>query len=341
MIVTRGKFAYRRTAQEVRDDFEAFAHVAPETLVTRDTRWSPRTNCPVPKKLPLMFRTTRGGQLLSEYFHWKTRVQTATKWMASGEDVLRRYVNEPDFLRGAKERIVRASKHRMSPEELAYDVVRVNSALMTLTHFRVSVSRFLCAQEKPRRVLDFSAGWGDRLTGFLASPSVEHITLIDPRPSCRVACLAQHSFVRSDKTLEFHQYGAEEALPTLRAASVDLVVTSPPYFDMELYGETAKEAVGQIRLKVKDTEEYLRQFLFPVLRECQRVLVSGGLLALNVDDHDKEGVVLCAPMLRFMKTLPRMQLVGTAGLRKGSGFGQGLHAIEGSKAEPVYLFRKA
>tara|TARA_B110001450_G_scaffold25907_1_gene22833 strand:- start:91 stop:1137 length:1047 start_codon:yes stop_codon:yes gene_type:complete len=346
MIVSHRKgggahFAYTRTADEVARDFAAFCRVDAETLVDRTHHWNPRTaGCPVPKKLPLLFRSTRGGQLLSEYFHWQSRVKTPSKWMDSGERVLQRYFSEPTFLTGASDRIQRATSRQLGRDELLYDVIRVNSALMTLTHFRVSVGRYLCDWLQPSSCLDFSAGWGDRLTSFLSCESVQKITLIDPRPACKKACLAQHAFVRSNKSLDFHQYGAEDALPTLPAQSVDLIVTSPPYFDQEKYGETPKEAAGQIRLKVSSTDEYLRVFLFPVLKECARILTVGGVLALNVDDHKKEGVVLCKPMLRFMGTLPHMQLLGTAGLRKGSGFGQGITSTGVAKAEPVYLFRR-
>lgn len=231
------------------------------------------------------------------------------------------------------------TRKTLSHDELLMDAVRTNSALMTLTHFRASVSKYLSEATNARRVLDFSAGWGDRLTGFLASPCVEHIVLIDPRPGSLRACESQHLFVESTQHLDLYQDGAEVVLPQLPTESVDLIVSSPPYFDLEHYGETEKEAVGQIRNKVSTLDQYLHVFLKPVLYECERILVTGGTLALNIDDNSKAGVLLCRPALDIIGET-KLRLVGTAGLRKAHGFGQGIHRPGITKAEPVYIFRK-
>lgn len=345
MIVTaEGDIAFCKSEEEVRRDFQKLCECRAEDLVDTTKEWVPRVDgCPTPCKAYL-YRIRRCGQLLSEAFHWPHRVQTATTWWPSGHDVLRRWQRDPDFLRGAYERLQRVSSgRRFTHEQLVYEAVRVNSALMTLTHFRATVSKHLCDTTRARRVLDVSAGWGDRLTGFLASESVQHISLIDPRPGSIRACWAQHAFVESDKEMLTRQAPAEEVLPTLDDACVDLVVTSPPYLDMEHYGETPEEAVGQIRHTAPTMDDYVRVFLRPVLTHIARVLAPGGLLALNLDDNERRGVFVCAPALAILDELPDMQLVGTAGLRKGGGFGQGKKGTRSTtlpKAEPIYLYRK-
>ena len=168
------------------------------------------------------------------------------------------------------------------------------------------------------------------------------------------ACKKQHAFVttlvETPKTLVTHRAPAEKVLADPRLfpdRSVDLIVTSPPYFDLERYGETAAEAKGQIHTRASTVDDYLSLFLHPVLKNCARVLAPGGVLALNIDDHMPSKTLLCKPALTFLKSLPQLHFVGTAGLRKGRGFGQGSVGVSdadkranNTKAEPVYLFQK-
>ena len=339
MLVRGGKFVYTRTKDEILKDFEKLCSTPHENMIERNTEWETRTGAPTPNK-KYLYRMMRVGQSLAESQHWMHRMQTATRWWPSGQTQLTKWNRDPSHLDAAAKRIQHATRRQFTDEELRYDTVRANSALMTLTHFRASVAKHLCDTEGARTVLDFSAGWGDRLTGFLASASVKTIVLVDPRPGSIAGCRRQHELVNSPKTLELHQDGAESVLPRLLSDAFDLILTSPPYFDMEHYGETPDEAVGQIRNKVGSVEEYVSAFLTPVLTECARVLRPGGLLALNLDDNLRTKTFVCQPALDILDALDVLELVGTAGLRKGTGFGAALQTKTKTKAEPIYLYRR-
>jgi len=334
------RLGFAKSKGDILNDFQKLCDLEPEMMVDDTSFWTVREGCPVPKPLYL-YRILRTGQMLSERFHWNHRVRTRTINNVSAEDRMKQIRDDPPLW--ARNAFQRTRKHSpsMRVNDIWMHVIQTNSALYSLTHFRATVSKHLCDVTHARRVLDFSAGWGDRLTGFLASESVQEITLIDPRPGSIRACKAQHAYINSKKKLKTLQRGAEDALPTLRSNSVDLIITSPPYFNLEHYGETEAEAVGQIRLKVDSNEAYLKYFLQPVLGHCARVLAPGGLLALNVDDNPRLDVRICKPALQELRKLSSLTFVGTAGLRKGQGMG---HHVEGTpnavRAEPIYIFRK-
>ncbi len=67
-------------------------------------------------------------------------------------------------------------------------------------------------------------------------------------------------------------------MPELADASVDLVVTSPPYWQIKDYGSPGQIGFGQ------GLHEYLRD-LARVWRECGRVLRAGGRLCVNIGDQ--------------------------------------------------------
>jgi DNA modification methylase len=79
---------------------------------------------------------------------------------------------------------------------------------------------------------------------------------------------------------------ARELLPTLPGASVDCVITSPPYFRLRNYGER-----NQIGLE-PNVDGWVNE-LRDVLRELARVLKPTGSLWLNLGDtyshHDRDG----------------------------------------------------
>ena len=259
--------------------------------------------------------------------------------------MLTRWNRDPSFLAQAFARTTRTTPNAV-PERAKFYCIWFNSPLLTVMHFRATVSKHLADVLESRDVLDFSSGWGDRFSGFLASQVVETITLIDPRPGSLQCCKQQYDFVTRytdvRKKVRYVQKGAEVAMADPRifsANSMDLILSSPPYFDLEHYGETPEEAKGQIRLKAKNNDDYLDLFLDPVIKHAHRILRKGGILALNVDDNEKRNVRICGPALSIAKR-HGFTLFGTAGLRKGKGFGSGITLGDAAKAEPIYLFRK-
>ena len=144
-------------------------------------------------------------------------------------------------------------------------------------------------------VLDFSAGWGDRLIGCMAS-NVDFYCGVDPNP-----CLYKNyiemikffnksidNFVMIESTIE------DANLPNKQ---YDLIFTSPPYFDLEIYATNLKQSS-------KYTNEYLwfNNFLKIAINKVWNYLKNGGIMCININQKNrKENYINW--MLDYVKTL--------------------------------------
>lgn len=134
------------------------------------------------------------------------------------------------------------------------------------------------------RVLDPCAGWSSRLIGFYASDlhDSEYVG-IEPQPETVEGLqrtITEIGPMAPRRKASIVPGPAEEIMSTLPDASFDMVFTSPPYFDLEKYGDHP----GQSFLRFPKYEDWLDGFLFKVMVESRRVLKAGGCLLLNVSN---------------------------------------------------------
>lgn len=73
-------------------------------------------------------------------------------------------------------------------------------------------------------------------------------------------------------------FGNSQQMRELRNSSIQLIVTSPPYFDVKDYGEVK----GNIGAK-SSYENYLSE-VKKVFQECYRVLEDGRYCCVNISD---------------------------------------------------------
>lgn len=77
--------------------------------------------------------------------------------------------------------------------------------------------------------------------------------------------------------VEYITADAKEGLKQLKSNSIDMCITSPPYFNLRDYG-----VEGQIGLEATP-EEYINK-LVDVFNEVKRVLKKDGTLWINIKD---------------------------------------------------------
>jgi hypothetical protein len=147
------------------------------------------------------------------------------------------------------------------------------------TLFNNTVVLSLLKLLKPKRYLDPSAGWGDRLVGAIAYGC--EYTGVDPS-ECMNPIYKKiiQTLVPKEKRGNYQiiQDGYEKT--EIKENYYDLVFTSPPFFDLEVY----EKKEGQSIMHFNSLERWINGFLFPSIIKSSLALVKGGYFALYVND---------------------------------------------------------
>jgi len=197
------------------------------------------------------------------------------------------------------------------------------AALRECTQFKPTLTKGVCELFGATRVLDFSAGWGDRLLGALATPAVKKYHAYDPNPALvegHAAILKRWARKRNFKVV----CAPAESVPKF-TGKFDLVFTSPPFFDVEVY----TDAPGQSIQGRHSLDAWLVEFLFPVVTRAWAALDTDGMMVLHLNDG--KGVRICEPVVYFcIQALPRCEYKGLLGT-KGS---------QSQAVRPMWVFEK-
>ena len=203
--------------------------------------------------------------------------------------------------------------------------------------FRVMIGlrKYICSQFKPNvakvlydklgseNILDFSAGWGDRLAGFYGSETGEYYLGIDPRKENNPIYKEQAEFYDKHRTLfevkkkyEFLESPAEDVDFTKYKDTFDTVFTSPPYFSVERY--SYDDTQSWVRYKTID--KWNEEFLQKTLEKLWVSIKSGGYLLVNIADvfartaGQRNMVEICNPMNDFLSTFTDSEYQGCIGM---------------------------
>lgn len=150
-----------------------------------------------------------------------------------------------------------------------------------------------------KSVLDISSGWGDRLLGALAM-GVDYLG-VDPNN-----CLHKgyNEIIRRFKgdgvnaqviegEFEKIDFKALYAENKIKSIEFDLVYTSPPYFDLEIYTDTSPQSSNY-----GGENEWFEQFLKPALKTAWSMLKDDGVMAINI--NQKQGETYVNRMIDFV-----------------------------------------
>lgn len=143
------------------------------------------------------------------------------------------------------------------------------------TMYRPQMMKLACIKYQPEVVLDPCAGWGGRMLGAVAAGA--RYIAFEPNTTtyANLQNLANYLGIQNQVTLicdDARNMGSYN-LPT-----VDMVLTSPPYFDLEVYTHEDTQSLNN----TDSYQDWVTKFLEPVIELGLRQLKPGGVSCWNV-----------------------------------------------------------
>jgi DNA modification methylase len=182
-------------------------------------------------------------------------------------------------------------------------------------------------------VLDFSAGYGGRLLGCLALEGRTYIG-IDPAREQVIGLRRMNDDLnkRGRARAEIVEGCAEDLLPGMSSNSVDLIFSSPPFFNLEIYSDEPTQSSN----RYPTYHEWRACFLDVVISQSRRVLRRGGTLAVNVSSHRRYPLERDAFDLAT-RLLPHICTISV--VMPARPLQRALNATA-TRTEPIHVFRK-
>ena len=186
------------------------------------------------------------------------------------------------------------------------------------TNFKVSLATGIYIYFNAKRILDISAGWGDRLIAAIGHQAERYLAF-DPNERLRVGhSKIQETFQADPKRYTVRYQPFETA--DIGNEKFDLIFTSPPYFDLEVYDTNVSTATNQSISQYNGFEKWLVSFLFRSLLNAWKHLEVGGNMVIHISDFDSGRKTIVEPMVMFvLSRCIGAKFDGVIGTRGASG----------------------
>jgi hypothetical protein len=176
---------------------------------------------------------------------------------------------------------------------ITYDNIRneITSKEKLCTYFPINVAYNFYKFFNAKSVLDISSGWGDRLMAACIA-DIEYYGA-DPN-ECNKIYYEQIIELFGNKNKQSVIATGFENLEIEKDKRYDLVFTSPPFFELEIYTDD----LTQSHKKYNTSEKWINDFLYVVLKKAWKYLAPGGHMCLYIGDYHK--LRLCENMVKYM-----------------------------------------
>jgi 16S rRNA G966 N2-methylase RsmD len=218
----------------------------------------------------------------------------------------------------------------------------MTGGLGSITKYRTVTTKAIVQYYKAQKVLDPCAGWGGRMLGSLAAGASYVGCEPDPNTAKGLKGILEDTaipqIVRSKARIL--EKPAEVGLPELaELEKFDLVLTSPPYFNLELY--TAGDQSTTIH---KTWEDWTEKWLKPVILGCLARLKEGGVSCWSVKNFKTDKKYPLADVTKKIHKDAGWGLIKTVTMT-GSGRPGGKRIEEGKEKreseEETFCFKRA
>lgn len=210
----------------------------------------------------------------------------------------------------------------ITPKTLRRSINHLNPGLKIFrpTQAKSLVQIVMGANTQGKKMLDISAGWGDRLLTAMAL-GMDYLGY-DPNTNLQLG----HSRMImdfGDATRHNVIYQPFE-YSVLEDNKYDVVLTSPPFFKVEEY---APDQEGQSITTFNTLEEWLGKFLFVSLRKAWNALKNNGYMILYLNDTKKYSIA--EPANLFLQSMKNSSYEGIISRSGSLGY-----------ARPVFVWKK-
>lgn len=192
------------------------------------------------------------------------------------------------------------------------------------TQFKASLAVSVFGLLQSKRVLDISAGWGDRLLAAIAL-DLERYVGADPNTALKAGHDAMMKRFAPGKADRFKIIYAPFEDAELGLEKFDTIFTSPPFFDFEVYSNLPGQSVQNFQ----DQLSWTVDFLFLSLTKAWQRLSPEGYMAIHIADVFKTKV--CEAMCLFCEW--RLEKCKYLGLLGSAG-------SVSEKVRPIWVFQK-
>ena len=157
-----------------------------------------------------------------------------------------------------------------------YPEIKVWFRISNLYYSAISIFKPLIAMDiycryKPNTILDFTMGWGGRLVGACALNVPKYIG-IDMNSNLKMPYQKLSHFLHKHSNTEIELYFQDALTIDYSKLNYDVVLTSPPYYDIEIYGPN----------QVKSKEKWNNEFYKPIFEMTFKYLKKDGYYCLNI-----------------------------------------------------------
>jgi len=249
------------TLDDARDDFKKIDNLTCQTL----------------KKIP---PKSKIGNNAVDFFTYQERLNTKGNKHISFFDL---YTNKNFYMEKTYVKNILAYLKKNSPNKSDLQVWRsIMGLYFGMPHiFKPLVAMEFYCRFKPKSVLDFTMGWGGRLLGACAL-DVPHYIGIDMNDKLRQPYEQMVKMVQPMTETKITLMFKDALTVDYSKLDYDMVFTSPPYYNIELYNKTTQQS----------KDEWDANFYDPIIRKTFAGLKTGGHYCLNIPAEVYERVAL-------------------------------------------------
>lgn len=278
--------------------------------------------------LPIDTRSRPGHKLLD---HWMTHFYDVQNWKGiSVRSLVTAAQMEKAFLTNIQ-------MHSTPYKSEIRRMLVMTGGLGNVTKYRAVTSKSIVEFFGAKKVLDPCIGWGGRMLGSLAAGA--EYTGCEPDPNTARGLRGILRDIGKEAEADILDMPAEMGLLGITSGEFDLVLTSPPYFNLELY-----TAGDQSTTNHPTWDEWVETWLKPVILSCLGKLRAGGTSCWSVKNFKTDKAYPLADVTKKIHADAGWLLVKTVTMR-GSGRMGGGRIVDGGESrgseEDTFCFQRS